>query len=56
MDRTLLDRLRFLLRGLREPAPSKEAERQALAAFGRELGQKAGRPEDSSPSGPPDRS
>ena len=33
MNRTLFDRLRFLLRGLREPVPSEEAERKALAAF-----------------------
>jgi hypothetical protein len=30
-----LERLRFLLAGLREPAPSKEAERRAVEAFGR---------------------
>ena len=35
MDRTLFDRLRFLLAGLREPAPSHDSERRALEAFKR---------------------
>ena len=35
MDESDLDRLRFLLAGLREPGPSEESERQALAAFKR---------------------
>ena len=56
MNSTLLDRLRFLLRGLREPAPAEEAERQALAAFEREMGRRAGRPEDRGRTGPLDRS
>jgi hypothetical protein len=30
-----LERLRFLLRSLREPAPAKEAEQRVLQAFGR---------------------
>ena len=30
-----LERLRFLLRSLREPAPSEESEQRALDAFGR---------------------
>ena len=46
MNSSDLDRLRFLLAGLREPAPAEEAERQALATFERELGGKAGRAED----------
>jgi hypothetical protein len=51
-----LERLRFLLRGLREPAPAEEAERQALAAFDRELGRKAQRPEERREPGPQDES
>ena len=30
-----LERLRFLLAGLREPAPAQESEQRALEAFGR---------------------
>jgi hypothetical protein len=35
MARTLLDRLRFLLRGLREPGPARESEKRALDTFRR---------------------
>ena len=35
MNPTDTDGLRFLLAGLREPEPSKQAERRALAAFRR---------------------
>ena len=56
MHRTLFNRLRFLLRGLREPAPSEEAEQQAMEAFKRELGRRAGKLEDLSEPGRPDRS
>ena len=56
MDRHDLEQLRFLLAGLREPAPAQETERQALAAFDRVLGKKAGRPENRSDPEPRDRS
>ena len=46
MDPAGLDRLRFLLAALREPPPSQESERQALAAFERVLGRRAGQRED----------
>ncbi len=49
---TELDRLRFPLVCLREPPPSREAEQQALGAFERELGRKAGREEERGERGP----
>jgi hypothetical protein len=53
---TDLEQIKRLLAALREPPPSEEAERQALATFDRVLGRKAERPEDRGRPAPQDRS